>query len=134
MSTALREAAESQDKIKICWIEFLHSKVSTTFQGIQRAHFIIVGTQISGNDWMIQFTLLLIDISHAQWLYKNFTLHHYTKGYLRQRTERDVRREVEILANTGPTDIPKESQYLLDISFRPGNSTSVMDASQTGCW
>ncbi len=78
---------------------------------------------------MIQFTRLLIDISHAQWLYKNFTLHHYTKGYLRQRTERDVRREVENLANTGPTDIPKESWYLLDISFRPGNSTSVMDDS-----
>ena len=32
MAAALREATESQDKIG--WIEFLHSKVSTTFQGI----------------------------------------------------------------------------------------------------
>ncbi len=26
-----------------------------------------------------------------------------------------------------PTDIPKESRYLLDISFKPTMSTSVMD-------
>ena len=35
--------------------------------------------------------------------------------------------QTEILANTRPTDIPKESWYLLDISFRPGNSISVVD-------
>ena len=91
MSVALREAAESQDKIGR--IEFLHGRESTTFRGIKRVHCIIAGTQISGDDWMIQFTRQLIDISHVQWLYRNFTLHHYTKGYLCQRTERDVRRK-----------------------------------------
>ena len=92
MLAALREEAESQDKIGL--IEFLHGKVSTTFRGIQRAHCIIAGIQISGNGWMIQFTRQLIDISHTQWLYRNFTLHHYIKGYLRQWMERDVGREV----------------------------------------
>ena len=29
--------------------------------------------------------------------------------------------------NTKPTDIPKESRYLLDISFKPTTSTLVMD-------
>jgi hypothetical protein len=125
MSAALREAAESQDMIG--WIEFLHSKVSTKFWSIQRAHCIMAGTRISGDDWMTQFTRQLLDISHAQWLYRNFTLHHYTKGYLCQRTERDIKQEVEILVYTKPTDIPKESCYLLDISFKPTTSTSVVD-------
>ena len=54
MSATVWKAAKSQDKIG--WIEFLHGKVSTTFRGIQHAHCITAGTQISGNDWMIQFT------------------------------------------------------------------------------
>ncbi len=76
---------------------------------------------------MTQFTRQLLDIFHAQWLYRNFTLHHNTKGFLSQRMERDIKREVEILVNTKPTDIPKESRYLLDISFKPTMSTSAVD-------
>ncbi len=57
---------------------------------------------------MIQFTRQLIDISHAQWLYRNFTLHHYTKGYLSQQIARDVRQEVEILAKHNTNQHPKE--------------------------
>ena len=41
--------------------------------------------------------------------------------------ERDIKQEVEILVNTKPTDIPKESHYLLDISFKATTSTSVVD-------
>ncbi len=94
MLAALREAAESQDMIG--WIEFLHGKVSTKFQSIQRTHYIMAGPQISGNDWMTQFTQQLLGISHLQWLYRNFTFHHYTKGYLCQRMEKDIKQEVEI--------------------------------------
>jgi hypothetical protein len=89
----------------------------------------MAGTRISGNDWMTQFTRQLLDISHAQWLYRNFILHHYMKGYLHQRTERDIKQEVEILVNTKPTDIPKESRYLLDISFKPTMFTLAVDDS-----
>jgi hypothetical protein len=89
MSAALQEAAESQDMIG--WIEFLHGKVSTKFWSIQHTHCIMVGTRISGDDWMTQFTRQLLDISHVRFLYRNFTLHHYTKGYLCQRMERDIK-------------------------------------------
>jgi hypothetical protein len=102
----------------IGWVEFLHGKVSTKFQAIQQVHCIMAGTQISGDDWMIQFIQQLIDISHAQWLYRNFTLHHYAKGYLHQRMESDIRPEVDILADSHPSDIPKKSRYLIDISIR----------------
>jgi hypothetical protein len=124
MSAALREAAESQDMIG--WIEFLHSRVSTKFWPIKHVHCIIAGIQISRDDWMTQFTRQLLDMSHAQWLYRNFTLHHYAKGYLHQRMERDIEQEVEILADSKPTDIPKESRYLLETSFKPTKSTSAV--------
>jgi hypothetical protein len=141
MSAALREVAESQDRIG--WVELLHGKVSTKFRKIQQAHCTMAGTRISGDDWITHFTRQLIEISHAQWLYRNFTLHHYTKRYLRLRTVNDIRREVEELADTRPSDIPRESCYLLEISLRPNKLTSyiedaywvaAMKAAKRGLW
>ncbi len=74
ISKALQEAAESQDLIG--WGEFLHGKVSIKLQKIQEAHCIMFGTKINGADWMVQFARQLVEISHAQWMYRNFTLHH----------------------------------------------------------
>ncbi len=54
-------------------------------------------------------------------------LHHYAKGCLRQWTERDIECKEEFLVDSKPTDIPKESSYLLEISFKPSKSTSAVD-------
>ncbi len=103
----------------------------------------MAGTRISGDDWITHFTQQLTEISHAQWLYRNFTLHHYTKGYLHLRTVNDIRREVEELADTRPSDIPRESCYLLEISLRPNKLTldiedaywvAAMKAAKKGLW
>ncbi len=124
-------------------MKILHGKVSTKFWKIQQAHCIMAGTRISGDDWMSHFTGQLIEISHAQWLYRNFTLHHYTKEYLHLQTVNDIRREVEELVDTRPSNIPRESCYLLEISLRPNKLTSniedaywvaAMKAAKKGLW
>jgi len=107
MSTAFTEVAEGQDGID--WGEFLHGKVSKKFWKIQDAHCTLSGTNVNGDDWTKQFIQRLVEISHAQWLYRNFTLHHYVKGYLRQRKENKKGREVELLAGTRPSEVPPES-------------------------
>ena len=122
MSKAFQEAAETQDLIG--WGEFLHGKVSIKLRRIQEAHCIISGTRINGADWMVQFVRQLVEISHAQWMYRNFTLHHYAKGYLRQRTEREIQREVGLLRNTRSSELPMECRYLLELPERPSLSTS----------
>jgi hypothetical protein len=89
----------------------------------------MAGTRISSDDWITHFTRQLIEISRAQWLYRNLTFHRYTKGYLHLRTVNDIRQEVEELADTQPSDIPRESRYLLEISLRPNKLTSdIKDA------
>ena len=64
---------------------------------------------------MKHFIQQLVEISHAQWLYHNFTLYHYAKGYLHQRTVNKISQDIELLAGTRPSDIPQESRYLLEI-------------------
>jgi hypothetical protein len=78
MSTAFSEVAQSQDGIG--WVEFLHGKVSKKFRKIQDTHCILSGSHINGGDWMRQFVERLLHMSHSQWLYQNFTLHHNAKG------------------------------------------------------
>jgi hypothetical protein len=119
--------AESQDLIG--WGEFLYGKVLIKIRKIQEAHCIIAGTRINGANWMTQFVCQLVEISHAQWMYRNFTLHHYAKEHLGQQMEQDIRREVDLLADTRPSDLPTKCRYLLELPQRPlTSSSSVRDA------
>jgi hypothetical protein len=120
MSPAFWEVVESQDEIG--WCVFLHGKVSTKTWKLQGPHCILAGTNINGHDWMKHFIQRLVEISHAQWLYRNFTLHHYAKGYLHQRTVHKISRDVELLVGTRSSDIPRESRYLLEIPQQPLHS------------
>jgi hypothetical protein len=79
--------------------------VSKKFRKIQDAHCILSGSIINGEGWMKQFVERLVNISHSQWLYRNFTLHHYAKGYLCQWAEKEIIEEVEPLADTRPSEI-----------------------------
>jgi hypothetical protein len=127
MSKTHQEAAESQDLIG--WGEFLHGKVLIKIHRIQEAHCIMAGTRTNGADWMAQFAHQLVEISHAQWMYRNFTLHHYAKRYLQQQTEQDTRREVDLLVDTRPLNLPMECRYLLELPQRPSTSlSSIHDA------
>ena len=74
---------------------------------------------------MKQFVERLVNISHSQWLYRNFTLHHYAKGYLRQWAEKEIIEEVKRLADTRPSEIPLECNYLLELPQRPQQSSSA---------
>jgi hypothetical protein len=88
MSAAMHKIAQSQDAIG--WTEFLHGKVSTKIRRMQQTHCLLTNTNLNGDNWMVELTGKLIDISHSQWLYQNSTLHHLTKGYLQQRTEQEI--------------------------------------------
>ncbi len=124
MPKTLQEAAKSQDLIG--WDKFLHGKVSIKIRKIQEAHCIIAGTRINGPDWMAQFVCQLVGISHAQWLYRNFTLHHYAKGYIRLQTEQDIRKEVDLLMDTRPSDLPTKCHYLLELPQIPSTTSSAI--------
>ncbi len=79
---------------------------------------------MTGDNWMKHFIGRLLRISHLQWLYRNFTLHDKTRGYLRLQRQKEALKEVDRLLDTNPDDIPKESQYLIGLDF-----TSLYSAS-----
>ncbi len=121
-SNQLREAAASQDKIG--WVELLHGKVSVKIAEIKDIHCKLSDCSMTGADWMKHFIGKLLQTSHLQWLYCNFTLHDRMRGYLWLQCRKEILKEVHRLLGTNPDDIPIESQYLLEIDLTSLNSTS----------
>ncbi len=66
---------------------------------------------------MKAFASHLIQISHSQWIFCNFTLHDKQRGHLSLLKQATVLEEVDRLLNTDPEDIPVGSQYLLELDY-----------------
>ena len=115
MSARLSAAGRSQDEIG--WRQFLEGKVSSLIREIQVTHCRLVPGWLTGDDWMKQFISRLLHISHSQWLFRNFTLHDQSRGYLRLQERRQVLAEIESLVDMDPDDVPPESRYLLEMDF-----------------
>jgi hypothetical protein len=116
MSPAMAKAAASQDKIG--WIEFLHGRVSVEIAKMQTAHCAMATCRMNGNDWMKKFISQLLQISHSQWMFRNFVLHDRVRGYLRLQERRSVLQEIDRLVDCDPDDIPRESRFLLEMDFQ----------------
>jgi hypothetical protein len=107
--------AASQDLIGL--VEFLHGKVSVEFRMIQDIHCALSSCRMTGEGWMKAFALHLLQISHSQWIFHNFTLHNKQRGYLCLLKRATVLKEVDWLLDTVPEDIPSGSQYLLELDY-----------------
>jgi hypothetical protein len=71
------------------------------------------------------FVLQLIQMSHLQWIFCNFTLHDKQRGYLSLMEQATVLKEIERLLDTSPEDIPAGSQYLLEFDYSTLYNTSL---------
>ena len=66
---------------------------------------------------MKHFVSHLLHILHSQWLYRNFTLHNTTRGYLRLKERQNVLIQIDKLLEVDPINIPAESRFLLEMDF-----------------
>jgi hypothetical protein len=122
MSPAMREAAEAQDAIG--WTEFRHGKVALKITRFQEIYRILSSHRTRSHNWTKNLVEHLILISHSQWLFRNFSLHHKTKGYLQRKAAEDIQHIVTSLTNSRPDKIPPDCHYLLEIDHRPGQTSS----------
>jgi hypothetical protein len=80
---------------------------------------------MTGEDWMKAFVLHLIQISHLQWIFRNFTLNDKQRGYLSLLKWATVLKEVDWLLETAPEDVPAGSQYLLELDYSALHNASL---------
>lgn len=104
MPPALQEVARDIDNIG--WVDMMHGRES---------HCAITGSRMTGKDWMRAFITKLLNISHGQWMYRNFSLHNKTRGHLQLQRQTEVLAKIATLAECQPEDIPAESRFLLEV-------------------
>jgi hypothetical protein len=113
MPDEVKDVAESQDLIG--WRNLMEGRVSRKFYSVQRQHLLAVKSRMNGDEWMHGFINRLINISHSQWLLRNFTLHDRQLGFKRMKDRSAVLLQIEELMQTDPNRIPEHSKFLLEI-------------------
>ena len=115
MSSAMHRVAASQDKIG--WREFMEGKISKEIVSIQRLHCARSPGTMNGDDWTRHFLGRILQLSHSQWIFRNITLHDRSRGILKLQRRREILLEVDRLMEVDTTELPQESQFLLEMDF-----------------
>jgi hypothetical protein len=117
MTALLRRAAKSQDMIG--WREFplpSFSRFKThTTSWLALPSMVQTTLELSGTWWIRPMPSVYVVISSCTTI----------KGYVHQWTIWEIKRKVELLADTRQTDLPQECWYLLELSQWPPHSSSL---------
>jgi hypothetical protein len=72
---------------------------------------------LNGEDWTKQFISKILQIMHSQWIFQNISLHNRMHGYLHNKKADKIMRQLNVLLDLAPEDVPKASRFLLEINF-----------------
>ena len=115
MSPQFKALAASQDLIG--WREFTEGHISTHFYAIQSFHLAMSSSYLNGEDWTKQFISKLLQITHSQWIFRNFSLHDRTHGYLQNKKADEILQLINKLSDIALEEIPDDCRFLLKINL-----------------
>ena len=113
-----RNATVAVSQNLIPWTSFMEGKLSKEIFLLQSHQLISSPSRLTIVDWGKQLISQILQMSHAQWVFRNVSLHEAQDGYLRVKQRRDVLREVDRLSQLDSRALPDRSRYLLEIDFR----------------
>ncbi len=114
--------ARSQDKIG--WRRFMEGMISKEFCRIQETHRRLSNSYISGDKWAQSLTVKLLEMSHGQWLVRNFLIHDNVGGMLALERKEDLQVAIEEQQAMGLDGLAEEDKYLTEISLGDLETTS----------
>ena len=106
------------------WTSFMEGKLSKEILSLQNAIHGCTPSRLTIANCGKQFISHILQISHAQWVFRNVLLHDKSTGYIRRLERRQILRQVDVLARTDPAHLPEESRYLLELDFSSAPSGS----------
>ena len=115
LSPEMRVVAASQDLIP--WTCFMEGKVSEQLLLLQSHTLARSSSRLTISDWAKKLISQILQISHAQWVFRNASLHDKTTGYLRTKRRNELLLEIDKLSQLDPTEVPAANKYLLEMDF-----------------
>jgi hypothetical protein len=123
MPTWMSEIARDIDKIG--WVDILHGRLPRSVLRFQQSFCALTNDRMTGRDWFKRLVSKLLNISHAQWAYRNFSLHNKLNGHLRLCRQEEVLTKIAELSSTPPDAIPEESRFLLEFESSSLDSSNL---------
>ena len=127
MSAEMATVARSQDLIP--WTSFMEGKLSSEIFRLQNRSLACSPSLLTTLAWSKKLISQILHITHAQWIFRNLSLHHNTIGYLRLTQRREVLAEIDRLSQMDLDAVPDESKYLLEIDFSSLKNDSLVSQS-----
>ena len=107
--------ALSQDKIG--WRQFLEEMISTEITSIQRQYIAVNGSRMSLDKWCTGLITWLLEITHGQWLYRNYIVHDPVSGTVAMATKEEKLVEIERQRELGDAGLLEEDKYLAEMNL-----------------
>ena len=104
MSADIKRVARSQDLIP--WKDFMEGKLSKEWFSLQRSSLVCSHSRLTIADWEKRLISQILQVSHAQWIFRNVSLHDAQQGYLRRQKRAAVLAEIDRLSKLSPDDVP----------------------------
>ena len=110
-----RQMALSQDKIG--WRRLLEGMISTEIAIIQRQYIAVNGSRMSLDKWCSGLITQLLEITHGQWLYRNYIVHDPVSGTIATAKKEELLVEIERQRELGDVGLLEEDKYLAEVNL-----------------
>ena len=95
----------------------MERKVSTALFRLQESALTHFSSTMTIGSSAKKFTSHLLHITHAQWVFRNVTLHDVSVGYRMECRQAALLQEIDALSTTDPHSLPEGRRYLPDMDF-----------------
>jgi hypothetical protein len=119
-----RFKAMGQSQDKIGWRRFLEGMISKEITGIQQQHYALSGSRLSLERWSSELIMRLLEITHGQWVYRNFIVHDPVSGTIATARKEELLREIERQGELGDAGLLEEDKYLAEVNLEGLEDTS----------
>jgi hypothetical protein len=113
---------QSQDKIG--WQQFLEGMISKEITRIQQQHYALSGSRMSLERWSSGLITRLLEITHGQWVYRNFIVHDPVSGTIATARKEELLREIKRQHELGDAGLLEEDKYLAKVNLEGLEDTS----------
>ena len=92
----------------------MEGRISKHFFSMQHAHISTSSSSLTLRSWSRKFISLVLQITHSQWLFRNFSLHDTSAGLLRTQDRAHAAAMIDTLMQVRPSRIPQDCRFLLE--------------------
>jgi hypothetical protein len=113
---------QSQDKIG--WRQFLEGMISKEITRVQQQHYALSGSRMSLERWSSGLITPLLEITHGQWVYRNFIVHDPVLGTIATARKEELLREIKRQRELGDAGLQEDDKYLAKVNLEGLEDTS----------